>query len=271
MVARRFRPLCNAALLALAAVLVLAVSTPTSAATTAGPKTYYLALGDSLAYGYQPDLDIVHGYADDFYTDLRAHGTRSLTNLACPGETTGTFIHGGCRYWWSRKTLYVGSQLHAALAFIASHLGRVSPVTIDIGANDMLAAFNPSTCTVDANWRTVLSTFDSNFTFILGQLRSALQRRGDLVAMNYYDPYQNQCASHPEVLSLLQTFNAHISSDAAANNVPVADVFTSFGGATTPNPNICSYTWMCSPFNDIHATNKGYAVMASTFEATIGY
>jgi lysophospholipase L1-like esterase len=271
MFARRVRPLCSSALAFLVAVLVLAVSTPTSAATTAGLKAYYLALGDSLAYGYQPDGDIVHGYADDFYTDLQAQGTRSLTNLACPGETSGTFIHGGCPYWWSRKTLYTGSQLNAALAFLASHRGRVSPVTIDIGANDVLAAFDPSTCTVGSNWPTVLSTFDSNFSFILGQLHSALKGQGDLIAMNYYDPYQNQCASNPEVLSLLQTFNAHIASDAAADNVPVADVFTSFGGATTPNPNTCSYTWMCSVFNDIHATDQGYAVMASTFEATVGY
>lgn len=270
MITRPFRRLCNAAIPVLAAVLVLAVYTPTSAAT-ARPKAYYLALGDSLAYGYQPDGDVVQGYADDFYANLQTYGTRYLTNLACPGETTGTFIHGGCPYWWTRKTLYTGSQLDAALAFLSSHRGQVSPVTIDIGANDVLAAFDPSTCTVGANWPAVLSTFDSNFSFILGQLRSALKGQGDLVAMNYYDPYQNQCASNPEVLSLLQTFNQHIASDAAAYNVPVADVFTAFGGATTPNPNICTYTWMCSPFNDIHATDQGYAVIASTFETTVGY
>src|SRR5437763_9644375 len=106
MLTRCFRPLYSGALPVLVAVLVLAVYTPTSAATTVGPKAYYLALGDSLAYGYQPDGDIVHGYADDFYTDLQPHGTMSLTNLACPGETSGTFIHGGCPYWWTRKTIY---------------------------------------------------------------------------------------------------------------------------------------------------------------------
>lgn len=271
MMTLRISRLCKGAISVLVAVLVFAVCSPASAGTTAGPKAYYLALGDSLAYGYQPDGDVVQGYADDFYANLQAHGTRSLTNLACPGETTGTFIHGGCPYWWTRKTLYTGSQLNAALAFISSHRGRVSPVTIDIGANDVLAAFDPSTCTVGSNWPTVLSTFDSNFSSILSQLRSALKGQGDLVTMNYYDPYQNQCASNPQVLSLLQTFNAHIASDAAAYSVPVADVFTSFGGATTPNPNICSYTWMCSPFNDIHATSQGYAVIASTFETTVGY
>ena len=74
MTTRRFRPLCSGAIPVLVAVLVLAVYTPTFAATTAGPKAYYLALGDSLAYGYQPDGDVVQGYADDFYTDLQTHG-----------------------------------------------------------------------------------------------------------------------------------------------------------------------------------------------------
>ena len=51
----------------------------------------------------------------------------------------------------------------------------------------------------------------------------------------------------------------------------MADVFTAFGGPATPNPTICSYTWMCSFFHDIHATDRGYAVIAGAFEATTGY
>src|SRR5579885_1869040 len=37
-----------------------------------GPKAYYLALGDSLAFGYQPNLNWAGGYASDFYTNLQA-------------------------------------------------------------------------------------------------------------------------------------------------------------------------------------------------------
>ena len=48
-------------------------------------------------------------------------------------------------------------------------------------------------------------------------------------------------------------------------------VFTAFGGATTPNPNICTYTWMCSSYNDIHATTAGYGVIASAFDGATGY
>lgn len=271
MIVRLLRPLVSAILIALLPVLTSISPNSASAAPASGPRAYYLALGDSLAYGYQPDGDFWHGYANDFYANLQSHGASHFTNLACPGETSGTFINGGCPYWWMRTTLYSGSQLTAALSFIHNHFGQVSPVTIDIGANDALTAINASTCTVSATWPTVLSTFDHNFTYILSELRSALKNRGDLIAMNYYDPYQNQCSSYPEVLSLLETFNSHIAKDAAAYGVPVADVFSAFGGPTTPNPNICLDTWMCSSYQDIHATDQGYSVIASTFEATIGY
>jgi hypothetical protein len=50
------------------------------------------------------------------------------------------------------------------------------------------------------------------------------------------------------------------------------DVFTAFGGPGVPNPNICTYTWMCTapPLGpDIHATDLGYRVIADTFAAAI--
>lgn len=271
MVVHMLRLICAAAVLAVVALLP-AGGRVASAATSVGPKTYYLALGDSLAYGYQPNFDWWDGYADDLYSgDLQPQGTAAYINLACPGETSGSFITGGCPYWYLRKSFYLGSQMNAALRFISAHPGQVSPVTIDIGANDALGAINPSTCTVASNWDIVLSTFDTNFKSILSTLSSALNGTGDLVAMNYYDPYQNQCAGNPDVLSKLQLFNDHIASDAAMYGVPVADVFTAFGGADTPNPNICMYTWMCSSQHDVHATSDGYLIMAVAFEDALGY
>src|SRR5436305_1594462 len=38
------------------------------------PITHYLALGDSLAYGFQPNDDHTHGYVDDLFTALRSRG-----------------------------------------------------------------------------------------------------------------------------------------------------------------------------------------------------
>lgn len=243
-------------------------ATPT-AVRRVGPKTYYLALGDSLAFGYQPNLDISHGYADDFYTDLKSHGTSHYVNMACPGESTTTFIHGGCPYAFIVKTSYSGSQLGAALQFIRQHAGQVSPVTLDIGANDF-PALTSASCTTIPNDTAQLAAFDTNFNSILSQLQSALSGTGDLLVMNYYDPVQNSC-SDPRFLAAVQTLDAHIAADAGRYNVPVADVFTEFGGAVVPNPHICQYTWMCSSSRDVHATSQGYAVIARTFEQAAGY
>ncbi|HEU0028607.1 MAG TPA: SGNH/GDSL hydrolase family protein [Ktedonobacterales bacterium] len=242
--------------------------------TLVGPKTYYLALGDSLAFGYQPNLDFSHGYAQQWYSsNLSKKHVRSYTNYGCNGETSYTFINGGCPYAYLLHTYYAGSQLNAAISFIKGHAGKVSPVSLDIGANDLLPDIDSSTCTVSSNWSTDLANLDTRLTgTILPQLVAALTvngvRTGDLVMMNYYDPYQNIC---PNSLTYVETLNQHLAADAAQFNVPVSDVFTAIGGDATPNPNICSDTWMCSSYHDIHATTTGYSVIANTFASTTGY
>ena len=70
-------------------------------AATAAPASYYLALGDSLSQGVQPDaagtsVETAHGYPDQLYAVLhRSQPALRLVKLGCPGETTGTMIHGG--------------------------------------------------------------------------------------------------------------------------------------------------------------------------------
>src|ERR1700733_5578853 len=121
----------------LAALATLAALTACSApAKPAPPASYYLALGDSLSQGVQPDeagasVETAHGYASQLYAILhRDRPSLRLVRLGCPGETTVTMLHGGsCRYQG-------GSQLAAADAFLRAHRGHVVLVTLDIGAND---------------------------------------------------------------------------------------------------------------------------------------
>ena len=223
---RRVRLTAAALLLAL-----LPVAHPATATTPApvGPRTFYLALGNSLAWSYQPNLDIVQGYAEDLYLHLLRRGsffhlpprgTLFEINMACSGETAATFIAGGCPFARFKKYPYAGPQLAAALTFIRQHRGQVSPVTIDIGANDLLPLVNASTCAVPAQdvITQTLATFDANFSSILAQLHKALRGTGNLVTMNYYFPYQNQC---PNLLPDVELFNQHLAGDALQNGVPV--------------------------------------------------
>ena len=254
-------------------VFVTLSAAPAAAATLVGPKARYLVLGDSLAFGFQPDLNFDDGYSNDFASNLASHGVNTTANLACPGETTVTMLNGKCPFPFLRKFPYLGSQLNAALAYLAAHRGQVSPVTLDIGANDVLSGINTKTCTFDAAaFNSHLATVDANLTqTILPKLHQALmvngQLTGDLVMMNYYDPLQNVC---PNTVPLVQLVNQHLANDVRGFGI-IVDVFDAFGGTTTPNPNICSFTWMCSIFHDIHAKDQGYSVIASAFELGTGY
>ena len=243
--------------------------------TLIGPKTFYLALGDSLAYGYQPNLDFTHGYTDDFYQDLKGHGTKYYADMGCSGETTTSMITGLCPLSILRKYPYIGSQLLAAVTYLRLHPGQVSPVTLDIGANDVDLDINFSTCAISSKVTSDLATMDYNLTqIILPQLTAAMtvngHMTGDLLMMNLYNPYENHC---PNSVPFGQTLNQHLAAD-ASGSATLVDVSTAFGGTTVPNPDLCTYTWICSSYPyllGIHATDLGYQVIANTFEQTAGY
>ncbi|MBA3826575.1 MAG: hypothetical protein H0X24_22075, partial [Ktedonobacterales bacterium] len=256
-----------------AIVALIVAFTPVSKAQAAtphliGPKSYYLGLGDSLAFGFQPNLDWSHGYVQDYYNnDLKAKGVGHLVNYGCNGEKSTTMINGGCPYQIALHNYYLGNQLDAAVLFLLLHPGQVSPVTLDMGANDLLPDINPSTCVVSSTWASDLATLNSNMVnTILPRLVNALtngsgQRTGDLILTNYYDPYINKC---PNSLPYVQQLNAAIAADAAQFGLPVADTYSAFGGANM-GTNICNYTWICSIFSDIHPKSQGYTVISNAF------
>ena len=245
----------------------VAAASPSRRPSLVGPKQHYLALGDSLAFGFQPNKDFSHGYVVDFFEqDLQKDGVEDFLDLGCPGETSSTFIIGGCPFAPSSPP-----QLASALAYLHANAGMVSPVTLDIGANDVLPDIDPTTCTINqVKFATDLATLDANLTqVILPQLRAALtvngQLTGDLVMMNYYDPYQNIC---PNTTLFAEEENQDLANDVRGFG-SIVDVFDAFGGAKTPNPHICKYTWMCvaPPLGpNIHPTDKGYELIADTFD-----
>jgi hypothetical protein len=171
-----------------------------------GPKAYYLALGDSLAFGFQPDFNWDHGYVQDLYANLRQHGGRNLTNYGCNTESSVTMINGGCRFADLLHNHYSGPQLNAAIAFLHEHVGEISPVTLDMGANDVIPDIDVATCTVSDQWTNHLATLDKNLRdTVLPQLVGALtnaqgRRAGDLVMTNPLNPMP-RTAQHPQSTS----------------------------------------------------------------------
>src|SRR5690349_13064987 len=154
-----------------ATTVAMAGGAPAFAAHRASSTTtanYYLSLGDSLAQGVQPNssgtsVETNQGYPNQLFAALRtANPALKLVKLGCPGETTGTMINGGiCTYT-------KGSQLAQAAAFLASHRGKVTLVTIDIGANDL----NP--CLALTNITDIVKCLEGVFPQIQANLTSIM-------------------------------------------------------------------------------------------------
>lgn len=125
----------------LASALALVLAAP--AVATPGPRSVYLALGDSLAWGDGASDPAATAYVPLFadYVAGTPHGdAKQLVNLAVGGETTTTFL---------------GAQLTAAEAVINDPDTDVRVVTLSIGGNDLLNLLNETT---DACWIDPTST-----------------------------------------------------------------------------------------------------------------
>jgi lysophospholipase L1-like esterase len=270
------------------AAAVTACSGPVAGAH--GPTSYYLALGDSLSQGVQPNAAGVavktgQGYADQVYAALRAgHPALRLVKLGCQGETTATMINGGiCRYPG-------GSQLADATAFLRAHRGHVFLITIDIGANDTEDCANQhglskiTSCLEGDAPRVV-----SNLTTIMARLQAAAGPDVRIVGMTYYLPAlaewlngtpgqaiawlsEKLAVSYNTVLTqVYSTFGARVANVFGAFDTSnFGDQVTVPGIGKVPRnvALICQWTWQCTApprGPNQHANNTGYGVIARTF------
>jgi lysophospholipase L1-like esterase len=130
---------------------------------------------------------------DDFALRLRVIRPDIQTiNLGCPGESTITFINGGCSYTnmgFSLHNSYSGSQLSAALAFLQEHPGQVSPITINLGVNDLsplqIICGSDVSC-YEAHAPAFLAAIRANLDQILGAIRSAAPD-AEIITFRHYD------------------------------------------------------------------------------------
>ena len=278
----------TAAIAALTACSSPAPSHPAAANIATKPKappTYYLALGDSLARGVQPDaagtsVETADGYPDQVYAALRrSHPTLELVKLGCPGETTVSMINGGVCHYGS------GSQLKAAAAFLRQHRGRVLLVTLDIGANDPEACSGqPSFSQLAACAVKGVPSAVTHLGTIVDRLKAAAGPGVRIVGMNYYLPALAEWRSGLTgravawtAEKLAATFNALLGRVYAKAGVKVADVFGAFqtsdfsshGAALPRNVTlICQWTWECAApprGPNQHANQAGYHVIAREF------
>jgi len=296
-----------AALLAaglLLAGLAQASAAPAAAAAKAARPAYYIALGDSLSQGVQPatpplppgvklgeSIETDQGYANDLYAHYERDfpGSLRLAKLGCPGETTTSMLTGA----GSPCTYPQGSQLAAALVFIAAHRSEVKLITIDIGANNVDGCTTGSTIN-QACIAAGIAAAKHDLPLILGALRRAAGHDVVIAGMNLYDPfladYLTGTAGQTiatQSVTLDESFNGLLRANYRAFGVRTANVQDAFSTTdftdTAPLPGvgtvplnvarICDWTWMCAPSpvgQNIHANATGYQVIACAFERAIG-
>lgn len=238
--------------------LVLLGSTPGRAAPSAAPARQgsgemYLALGDSLGVGLLSSMPDARGYVAILHGLLEQQTGRAivLNNLSVSGETAHSLITGG--------------QIQAARNAITTARGngwRVSPITIDIGGNDLRALQGAD----DKARETGLATFRADIAWIFDALIAATTQNGvrtsDIITMTIYNPY----GGDPQIVRSdawwVARFNAAITEEAAKREIAVADVYGRFVGKER------DLTWV--PL-DFHANNRGHIAIAEEFWKAAGY
>ena len=209
------------------AAVMLAAPAVRHALAASSQAPDYLALGDSVAFGYSPLADPSDSHNFSGYPTSAARALKeNLTNASCPGETSGHFIDlaapdNGCgafRATFPLHVVYSGTQLAFADRFLQSH-PDTHLVSINIGANDLFLL--QRTCQGDVSCIVqglpgMLQTLAANLSTIYGHIRSLDGYHHQLVAVTYY--------------SLNYTDSVGTSIITEVNNV-VHDVTLAFGGS----------------------------------------
>jgi lysophospholipase L1-like esterase len=206
----------RAALPALAAVALLAAGAAPAAAASRTvrplaltPGSAYLALGDSVTFGYQepnvvpaPDYKNAAsfvGYPEQIGLEF-PHVT--IVNAACSGETSASLIKvtavsngcentvgkpGGYRTSFPLHVRYRGSQLAFAVHYLRTH-HNVRLVSLMIGANDAFVCRETTSdgCASLNEQHAVVVSVERNIHTILHAIRTTAGYRGQIVIVNYY-------------------------------------------------------------------------------------
>jgi lysophospholipase L1-like esterase len=272
--------LTHTLLLAPVFAVLLALSGTAASGTSARPvyqppQGYYLALGDSMAYGFQPTKANVPpsalrtGYVDLFAARLRKLSpTVKVVNYGCPGESTVTFLRGGCDWLKHGGKLhngFRGSQLEAAQAFLRAHSGQVSPITVTLWGNDLPLPLSQNAKRAPM----AIASFGSRLTSTLEQLRAAAPT-SEIIVTSAWNPEADRLA---QAEPLYRSLDAAIRLSATASRARVANMFAALNGTGNvkkQQARLCRLTFSCSK-GDPHPTDAGYRAMADAFMTASGY
>ncbi|HEX3796359.1 MAG TPA: SGNH/GDSL hydrolase family protein [Acidimicrobiales bacterium] len=186
--------------------LTSAGTTPPAEAAVSAHEPSYLALGDSITFGFREgstvpppaytDARSFVGYPEDVGAAL---GWR-VVNAACPGETAASFINvralsNGCETFATGRPGYRGSfplhvtyrgpQLRYAVTYLRAH-PETKLVSLMIGVNDLFACVATTADHCTSEHGEVLGKIADDVAHILGTIRKSGRYTGQIVVVNYY-------------------------------------------------------------------------------------
>ena len=222
-----------------------------SAAVVAGSD--YLALGDSVSFGYrEPDTTPAPDYEDQaqfvgYPEDVAAALGLHVANLSCPGETSASLINpdaprNGCENSYQDahqfpvgyRTLYPlhwrysGSQLAAAVRYLKFH-PHTRLVSLMIGANDgfLCEAKTTDNCAAPSQRKALAEEIAAHVGLILRTLRYVAHYRDQIVNV----PYYSTDSASPEATAGTVLINSALIAGARPYHVEVAPSFAAFDAA----------------------------------------
>jgi lysophospholipase L1-like esterase len=260
-------------------------STPTPTEVPADGDGTYLALGDSVPFGFRNN-DMAHfsqpasftGYPELLAPEL---GLR-LLNASCPGETTASFSDTTARAFGCENSpqspqfgyravypLHVPyrlpeSQLDYAVQTLQA-TKDVRLVTLQLGANDafLCRATTADRCASEA--ATVVAAARRNVDTILTALRDRAGYTGKVVVVTYYALDYSDAAAAASTHLL----DDALAAAARAHGAAVADGFAAFRPAATAAGGSAVDAGLVIR-GDVHPTPEGQRLLAAAVRSALG-
>jgi lysophospholipase L1-like esterase len=260
-------------------------SAPAAASSGGSEAGTYLALGDSVPFGFRGAATSEFSDEDNFVGYPALVGDElglDVVNASCPGETTASFLDtkaqsNGCdnsldsgfgyRTAYPLHVLYESvdqSQLEFAVHTLTEN-EDVELVTLQIGANDAFICqrTTPSRCSDPADIQAVTLSVQANLGRILSTLRGEGGYDGQIVVVTYY------ALSYSDVFTAAtRVLDEGIAQVAEANGADVADGYAEFEPRASQSGGDSVAAGLVLP-NDVHPTEDGQQLLADAVTAVV--
>jgi lysophospholipase L1-like esterase len=252
----------------------------------------YLALGDSVSFGYE-EASVVPApdYADaasfiNFPQIVGQNLGLHVVNLACPGETSGSFINAsapsnGCesapaggagyRTLFPLHVKYTGSQLQYAMTYLKSHR-NVRLISLMIGANDAFLCQGTTSDNCASELGATAAKISTNVGTILSTLRHQAHYAGQIVIVDYY----SLDYAAPTDNAVTAALNTAMNVEGRRYGAEIANSYGAFATASVHSGDDTCTAGLLTQLGmpgacGVHPSVAGQTLLASTLEGAITF